>query len=227
MRTNIENETLLKEAAALYIKKEGEALLNEYAETDKASGFGKAKFLKIQRQARLQQLKRITLVAAPVAACLIFAIFITRIGFYNPATKSPLPQNTVDVTQKPLPAAEAPAYTPPADATENPVKRAEIAFLSDKLPDGCKLTKTDYDKEKTIYYVQNKRSNDILLVVEPPEGELVTDEKFTHKNINGTDAYILAKKDFNMLLAQNKDIRYTFSCRYDAGDLVEIAYSVF
>jgi hypothetical protein len=231
IKTNNESETLLKEAAALYIEKEGLRLLEEYnAANSSAPNFNASKMLKIKRQARFRQLKRVTLIAAPVAACLIFAVFLTRLAFYNPAAETPLPPQTVGAAQEPPPAAEphnTPSAAPPAETGEPPVKRAEIAFLSDKLPEGCKLTKTDYDKEKTLYYVRNKRSNDILLVVEPPEGELETDEKFTRKNINGTDAYILAKRDYNVLLAQTGDIRYTFSCRYDARDLVEIAYTIF
>ena len=122
------------------------------------------------------------------------------------------------------PAASQPASaaTPP-DAAESP--RVEIAFLSSKLPEGCALAKTDYDHGKTIYHIINERGNEIVLVAERPDKRASTDG-FTRRRINNMDAYIMARRDYNILLATSGGVQYTLTNAFDARDLIEIATAV-
>jgi len=201
-------DELLKEVASLYAEREGEKLLSEDAALrDEADG---ADFSKIWAAARARafskNVRRFAFVAAPVAACLIVALVFIRLPGTLPAT----PTSTAATT---------------ASAPEQPV---EIQFLSAKLPQGCVLTKTDYDWGKTLYYITNATGNNIVLVAERSASQLGASDTdgYTHTVINHTDAYVLARKDYNVLLAQADGVQYTLSSEFDAEDLVQIAKSI-
>ena len=106
------------------------------------------------------------------------------------------------------------------DAQARP--QVEIMYLSEMLPHGYILTFTDYDNEKTIYHIKNNRDNEIIIVAEPP-GEFPATEGFIRVSVNDEDAYVMARKDYNVLFAQTDEMRLTFTSAYEVMDLIEMA----
>lgn len=193
-------DDLLKKAASLYVEREGEALLSEHI-----AAAPKPAFESIQRKVRkrmfFEKARRTAFWGVPVAACLLLAVFISRPFIWQTEPDT----NTIPDTQE--------------------YQRVEISLLSAKLPEGCILTKTDYDHSKTIYHIMNGRGNDIVLAVEQTDGQLTTDG-FTLHRVNDTDAYVMARRDYNVLLAQSGGIQYTITDAFEADDLVEIARAI-
>ena len=137
-----------------------------------------------------------------------------------PPPQPPQQQQQQPQQQQPL----QPPPQPPQQQQQQP-PQFEITYLSAKLPAGCVLTKTNYDYEKTVYHIENAYDNDIVLITEPSH-ESVDADGFIHLIINNTDAYIQARNEYNILLAQSGGVRYTFSSHYEARDLIEIALAV-
>jgi len=244
------NEAILKEAASLYVSREGESLLRELAslENAQAQNFGEKMRKRVKGRVWFNKIKKTAFIAGPVAACLIVALLVSRdygIGGGSASTDSASspPIASSDASAEPSadlpstaappePSAESPTdlpNTPAEQPTDTAVyARAEIEFLSSKLPDGCVLVKTDYDREKTIYYITNDRNNDIVLVTEPTAAGLeeFDTESFDSIDINGKRGYVLAKKDYKTLLVQTDDMRLTFTSRFNTGDLIKIAQAL-
>jgi hypothetical protein len=120
-----------------------------------------------------------------------------------------------------------PAEPPPTYPAAPP--RTEIIYLSTRLPTGYEITKTDYDYEKTIYYIKNDYNNEIVLVAEPFKDkdkslkDSIDSEDYLHLMLNGTNAYVLARKDYNVLKTETDGLLYTLSSAHEARDLIEIA----
>jgi len=226
------NEDVLKQAASLYVSQEGENLLRELAllENARMQSFDKTMRRRVNSRIRSDKFKKTAFIAGPIAACLIAALFASRFLNVNYGTGS-ASTNTATAPQADLPSTPAPPAEPGTSAAQPEdtaiPARAEIMLLSDKLPEGCILTKTDYDYEKTIYYITNDLGNDIVLVTEPAEGSEGFDKNsFDSVDINGTQGYVLAKSDYKALIVQTDDMFLTLTSRFSVGDLIKIAQTV-
>ncbi|MDR3207777.1 MAG: hypothetical protein LBT60_05540 [Oscillospiraceae bacterium] len=102
--------------------------------------------------------------------------------------------------------------------------RTEIALLSEKLPAGCLLTETDYDRDKTVYHIRNARGNPIVLVAEPYVSELPT-EGLTFLDLGGATAYAREGGGFCLLRVRQGEAMYTLTSAYSLQDLAEVAMS--
>lgn len=194
-------EILLKKAASLYVEREGEALLSEHISVVPEPAVESIR-IKVRKRVFFESARRTAFWGLPVAACLLLAVFVAR----------PFIWQTEPDTN---PMLDTPEY-----------QRVEISFISAKLPEGCILTKTDYDHGKTIYHIVNGRGNDIVLAVEQTDVLLTTDG-FTLHRVNDIDAYVMERRDYNVLLAKSGDMQYTITNAFEADDLVEIARSIF
>lgn len=115
-------------------------------------------------------------------------------------------------------------YFVTSNKTENNIvkKKNDMEFLSAKMPNGYNITNVAYDKEKTIYYIKNETNNNIVLVSEKSKSE-IEKELFKEIDVNNEKVYLLAKKDFNVLLYQKDDVLYSFSSEYNYNDLIELS----
>jgi hypothetical protein len=223
-----DNEKILKKAAALYVKQMGEALIQENAEAIPELESDNKYWRRISSRIRLNKSVKAVFIAAPVAACLLAVVVILRTPPAETGGIASLP--SVSLSNEQASAASAPqdsAALSPATASASAPARTEIAFLSAKLPEGYTLTHTDYDYNKTIYYVANSRHNDIILVAEPSTAFTpAIDGNFIYTQINGTDAYMMARKDYNILLLHTEGLLYIFTSPFDPQDLIEVATAI-
>lgn len=212
MKADQDNDRIFREISSLYLEQEGEKLLQELADSANLPDLDPD--LKLQKQIKKSRLwgktRKALLVAAPLAACLMIFLFLGQPFFNQPGDNFSQPAHNQPLTPPPL--------------TSSP-NRVEIAFLDDKLPAGCLLTKTDYDNGKTIYHIKNDRNNEIIFAAEEDPGSIDT-SNFTHTKVKGKDAYILAKRDYNILLIQSEGILYTGASAFEARDLLEIAAAI-
>jgi len=192
------SEKLFKEAAAAYVKREGEALISELAAMESAPDYDYGTNAYKPRK-RFVVLKIISGAIVASAACVLAVVIMLR-----PYTSDKADRNTEGI------------YTRP---------RVEIVNLSASLPDGYVLEKTDYDNEKTVYYITNERNNEIVLVAEEKDRTLST-EGFAKIKISGSDAYVMVRRDYRVLRVNSGDMTLTLTSRFDENDLIEIVRNI-
>lgn len=212
METDERKDGIFEKMASFYVEQEGEKIIDEFPDSTSLPSFDSETKLQISIRRRdfWQKTKKGLLIAVPAAACLLIFLLLSQSFILNQAFEPSYFYNNEHIMSPP--------------ATSDPT-RVEIASLSDKLPEGCMLTKTDYDKGRTIYHIKNNRNNDIVLAAEHYSGSIDTSD-FTPTKINGQNAYILSKKNHNILLVQSEGILYTYTSAFDAHDLLEIASAI-
>lgn len=209
-----DNEAFFRSLASLYIEDEGEKLKHEleteYIEIDDIPQQTALYDLdkNVNKAISAVKLRQFVYMAAPVAACFLIALLYI--------SKPAIPNNGTADTFPPL---DTTIQSTPTSAP------AEITLLSTKLPEGCVVTKTDYDYDKMIYYIRNAQNNNIVLVSEPFT-EIPPEENFDQITVNGITAYYMSKKDYKILFVRNNDALYTLSSEFNVQDLVDIASSI-
>lgn len=100
----------------------------------------------------------------------------------------------------------------------------EVITLSAKLPPGFEIKEVKVDLEETIYFIENDKKDDVVLVISRAKELLHSGLKETI--LNEESAYGLSRKDYHILTFQRNEFIYTLTCEYDMGTLFEIGGSI-
>lgn len=200
MKRREKEEQFFKHIASLYAEKEGEALRDELRQLNNEGTVDHTLSLdkKVNTKIRSIKIRQLTYKLMPVAACLV--IFV--LYFANPSVRN---QDSA--------------------IKEEAVTNEQIDFVSAKLPPGYTLSKKDYDKNKTIYYIASNTNNDIVLTTEE-FASVIEKEFFQELQIKDTKVYGLVKDDFSVITYEKDNILYTLTSRYDYQDLIELSKSL-
>jgi len=197
-----------KEAAALYINKQGEDLLNEAAYIDSLPfpNIGRVS-QKIKSKRRSSGIRKMSAALLPAAACFVLVIIYL-------SSRMAVPRN--DYSAESVPQDNYSAAYDKTAASET----AEVQLLTAKLPQGFNLTNTDVDNGQTICYIKSA-NNDIILVMEEWR-DIAAARPMTELDVNGTPMYALQMNDYSLLTYKKGDLRFTLTCPYDYRDLIII-----
>ncbi|MCL2461256.1 MAG: hypothetical protein FWF44_01205 [Defluviitaleaceae bacterium] len=218
------DDEFFRKLAAQYVESEGEKLNRELEDAENAPFPDNA--VKMERRVksgvRAAKVRKALYTVIPVAACFLVVI-IGIYWFYSSSSNSnsPLAQGNAE----PTPAAASTVSNSTATPAQTSDNRVEIAFLSEKLPEGCELTGTDYDHDKTIYHIRSASDDNVILVAEPYTEEPPTDG-FIPTTINGLDAYVMNRTDYKVLWVRDGGALYTFTSEFSVQDMIDIAAAV-
>jgi len=198
-QNNFPEDEFFKEAASLYIDRQGEDLLKEvsyinslpmeFFNIDRVSE-------KIKAKRRASRLRRISAALIPSAACIavIIAYFAAPGAF---SQKNAAPSDMVIASET-----------------------SEAQLLPAVLPLGYKLTKTAMDNGQMICYIKSD-NNDIILVMEQWQ-DIDQARPMTELNVNGTPMYALQMNDYSLLTYKKGELRITLTSPNDYRDLVAV-----
>ena len=221
---NIFDDKLLKEAASLYITKQGEDLLAEAISADslpvpfEALNRVSEKIKIKQRNARI---KKITAAVLPAAACFVFLITYFILPGTNPdrANTPNAPSYSMDNNESYAAAEQPPPEAAPIDSIiSSEITAAE--FLTSRLPQGFSLTETDLDNGQMICRIEGG-GNEIILIMEEWQ-DIVPMRPMTQIYVNGASMDALRMNDYSLLTYKKGDLRFTLTSPYDYRDLIVI-----
>lgn len=220
------DELFFKELAQAYAEHEGEVLINELAELDRASAlpqsFGLTK--KIKSKVFKHKFTAFSRVALPLAASFVVALLLyANYGGFG----SLAPSDSAPTTSAPLYLAEAPTMESAFYTLDEKIIQTlehSVALVSASLPTGYSVTGVDYDNASAIMEINAGQSNRIVIVTEAYH-EFNT-EGFSKLTIGDSLAYGLVKSDYCLLKYAKDDMLYTLSGLYEYGDLIEIIENI-
>ena len=220
---SIIDDKLLKEAASLYITKQGGDLLAEAISADslpvpfEALNRVSEKIKIKQRNARI---KKITAAVLPAAACFVFLITYFILPGTNPdrANAPNAPSYSMDNNES-YAAAKPPPEAAPIDSIISSETTA-VEFLTSRLPQGFSLTETDLDNGQMICRIEGG-GNKIILIMEEWQ-DIVPIRPMTQIYVNGASMDALRMNDYSLLTYKKGDLRFTLTCPYDYRDLIVI-----
>ena len=222
-------EDFYKEAASLYIQKQGEDLLSELYTNNQPLPFIDSNRLsqKIKAKQRSTSLKKITAALVPAAACIVLLITYFTMPVDNalrPDLQAPM-NNEQSADSQYAAEENAPGtgleYAPSVPA--NPVVSSVTAaaeFVSARLPMGFNLAETELDRGQMVCLIESE-NNEIILVMEEWQ-DIDHARPMTHINVNDTLMYALRMNDYSLLTYRNGDLRFTLTSPFDHRDLIII-----
>jgi len=115
--------------------------------------------------------------------------------------------------------------TPDFSATVPSPVHFEVIPLSFSVPEGFTNTGFEQDNEKSIYYFEDYRNDNVVLVMEKseqkpdPAGRTLID-------INGSTAYAAREEGYSLLTFSKNGVLYELTCRYDINTLTRLGYEI-
>lgn len=210
------SEEIYRHIAGQYVESYGEQLKKEQQELTQSGVTPITPGLdrKVRRISRRKN-RRFLHIGATIAACLALAVmapFVLRPGLDSAGT----------------PSSDASSSAPAApDSSDAPAPQPvyEILPLSFTLPEQFSVDHVELDRERSVYYLADSLSDDVVLVLEKTDRPIDT-QQYTALKIGGHDAYAYASGDYNLITFQYSGIRYEMTCAYDINTLVELGESI-
>jgi hypothetical protein len=185
--------------ARRYTEEYGGELLRELSQIE-ASGVDPraAERLEWRVKGKIAAEKRRPYLRAVVAVAACFALMLITPQLFRPSSGAPVAS---------APSDELPAF--------------EVIPLSTALPDGFTQTGFEQDLEKSVYYVEDRYLDDVVVTLEtspsPPDTT-----GLTQLSLGGTEAYGAQKDGYSLLTFQRDDVLYTLTCRHDINTLLRL-----
>jgi hypothetical protein len=198
------DDMIFREIADIYEKRYGSELITE-AEKLNEQGASESEMRLKQRlfeQIRAQEAKRkrriYMSVIVAAAACIILFISVPNMLDYGSES----------------------AVSAPVASLGDPVSY-EVIPLSADLPYGFVQAGFEQDREKSVYYIEDIYSDDVVLTIEESE-ETIDDSRLTYVSLGDTDAYGTTTGSYSLLTFKRDSVLYTMTCRYDINTLVRL-----
>jgi hypothetical protein len=186
-------EEIYKELADRYVEQYGARLQQEADELNTRHPAHVSIRRKTDRRLAQQRNRRYTAVFGALAACIVLFAALRLV----------LPDGAV---------------LPPDIGTATP---GPVIPLSFTLPAEFTVTDVDQDFGKTIYLMEHKWRDNVVLTLEHPEKAPVWDD-FERHVLHGETVYLKTRADFNLLAFERDGVLHSFSCRYDINTLIEL-----
>ena len=194
-------DAMFRELAVRYAEQYGAQLQRE-ADTLNAQEPPHANIRrKINRRLTSHRRRRYTAAFGALAACAAL-FFVLRFAF---------PQS--NVTLPPDMNAEPPSLDIPTQAP------SQVIPLTFSLPSEFSVADVEQDLGQTIYFLEHKRQDDVVLTLERSEQPPVWDN-FERHELNGETVYLLAQDSFKLLAFEREGVLHSLSSRYDINTLV-------
>ncbi len=197
----MDRERLYREMAGSYAESYGALLKRELGELE-ASGaeLSSGAFDEGIRKSLRARKRRTAVWISLAAACVLLLALLPVM---------------LDLTRK--------APNPDASSGDHPLY--EVMPLGFELPEGFSVTKVEQDIERTVYYLNDPKSEGVVMTLEKAEGP-VPHEGLDAIQLGGKQAYGLETEDYGILLIQDGGILYTMTCGRGMGSLLELGGSI-
>jgi|GEM_PF-2337156 len=192
--------------ARKYMEDDGENLRKISEELNKQNKDSSRLDLKVKRSINRMRFKKYYIASSLVGCALIIILMMNSILLKNMNLTGSGSSNS-DTTQ---------VYYD---------KEYAMQKLASILPAGYRVSDSDYDNGKTIFYVLNDKNDQIVLEEDPSKNGLETYglRKF---NLQNTEAYGISKADYSLITFKLGDKLYTITSAYDARGLIAIGESI-
>jgi hypothetical protein len=218
-----DREEKLKQAAKLYTKREGEALLAEVEEIRRQNVFyltpraDKAVAGLVSKSKRPMRQKMLFGVCAAAACIMIVARVV--VGLPD-TTSAPSLDTSSAPSQETSPAPSQDTTPAPAPYPAVPTEQAEILPISFALPADYRVAETDFDNGVSIYSLESDdHGNVVLTMYYEVDTAGAPETVFDEVIIDGTPVSAKVTDSYMLLAFESDGLSYTLSSRDDLGSL--------
>lgn len=234
---NYNENQFLTQIARRYAEHYGEILNAENAglERQKVLTVTPGLDKKISRIGKTSGARRFYGGLSALAAAVLLMLMIPRLislndnGVMSPAPSAPASSGAEHSAAAPAPqpsAAEAEhsaSAPPPQSSPAEPAP--ELLPLTFTLPDNFRVTDSELDNGKSVYYLSNAFFDDVVMTMELDSDENVFAE-LSPLEINGQPVYYKYTSDFSVMAFEKRGITYVLTCKYDVNTLVPLAEAI-
>lgn len=216
------SERLFKRMANEYLHEYGARLRRELSDAGQDPAglrISPARELRMRRDIASIKRARYIRYAGLIAACIIVAISLTVLpDLYSSRTDTG--------EYAPAPAA-TPAATPSAVPAVTPSAVYETLSLTFDLPVQFTAASVEQDIEKTVYCLEDKKSDDVIMTLER-RGDISRYDTLTSISIGGHTAFGSSGNGYNLLafVTEENDVLYVLTCKYDINTLIILGESI-
>lgn len=217
-------DKLYEKLANSYVEQEGSRILDELDELNaRGESYVTGLFdARIKKRISANKRARTTRVAALIsAACIVLVIAPAIIRVLNNKSTTDTPEYSSESGVADNAASEEAA--PPRETGT----LYEVIALSANLSNNFSIESYEQDVSKTVYYIDDTYSDDVVLTLEKIEHAkaLETDE-LSELIINGHLAYGYYGPDYSIVTFEADGIVYSMTCKHDINTLVSLSESI-
>lgn len=100
--------------------------------------------------------------------------------------------------------------------------------LSFTLPDNFTLTRTEQDKEMSVYYLADSNKDPVVMQLTPADSNVeIPAENLKQIDIDGHTVYAISQDSYNLITFQHQELQYTLTCVYDINTIAGICKNIF
>lgn len=217
-----DKDKLYENIANLYVEEEGKRILDELNELS-AQGESYASELfdaRVKERIAAKKRARITRVTALLsAACIVLVIAPTLI---RALSKKGIAE-TPDHSSAPGENAASEEAAPPPDIGMG----YEVLRLSANLGSNFSIESYEQDISKTIYYIGDAYSDDVVLTLEKTgHAKAIETVELSKIIINGHETYGYYGPDYSIVTFETDGIVYSMTCKYDINTLISLSEAI-
>ena len=231
---NEHNDDLLRKAADIYTERYGRVLLEELKQLNSLPGDMITEhrlFKRVRGRIAAQKRKPYWQALTSLAACIVIAILLLPLlrspGSQSPGLISspshPAPPSTANTPSSPRPTATGPGTQDVPGFITSP--SFEVIPLSAPLPDGFTQTGFEQDYEKSIYFIEDVKLDNVVITLEKAQA-LPDTSGLVKIDFGGPIAYARQTDGYSLLTFIRDGVLYTLTCRYDVNTLTRLGSAI-